>query len=90
MPDLWVISWFISQDKGEWRFLGQGVSSRVVCKFRHRDQRGPLIRLSLAEQSEIRFYFLVDQFSLSIHLWVISGGQFEIVSQDSGEFSGEG
>ena len=89
LSDFWIVSWFISQNEGERGFLGQGVSSGVVCEFCHWDKVGPLIGLSLAEQSEICFYFLVDPFSLPICLWMIGGRQFEIVSQDLGKFGGE-
>ena len=45
-------------------------------EFHHWDQTGPLIGLSLAEQLEIGFYFLVDPFCFSICLWVVCCGQF--------------
>ena len=74
LSDLQIFLGFISEDKAEWGPLGGQMSSRVVHEFCHWDKLGPLIRLSLAEHSEICFHFLVYSLGFSISLWVIGGG----------------
>ena len=74
LSDLQIFSGFISEDEAEWRPLGGRMSSQVVRKFCHWDKFRPLIRLSLAEHSEICFHFLVYSLGFSVGLWVIGSG----------------
>ena len=64
----WVVSWLISENEAEQRFLCGRVSGRVMRKFRHWNECRPLIRLSLAEHPKICFYFLIDSFCFPIHV----------------------
>ena len=48
---------------------------------------GPFPQVVGAKDMEISFDFLVGWFSLSISLWVICGGEFDIIVEESSQFS---
>ena len=43
----------------------------------------------MGKDAEVGFEFLIDPLRLSIHLWVIGGGEGDIVFQKMGKFSSE-
>ena len=53
-----------------------------MCKFGMENVFGPGSRVASAEDSEICFNFLVYSFGLPIRLWVISGGEGEVVFEE--------
>ena len=61
-----------------------------MCEFCHWNEVSPFIGLSLAEYMEIGFYFLVYSFCLPICLWMVSSGEFVVISKDAGKFCSEG
>ena len=62
----------------------------VVLEFGGREEIKPGSRVVGTKDAEIRFYFLVGAFGLSIGLRVICGGEFDIILEESGQFSSEG
>ena len=50
----------------------------------------PFLRVVGAEDVEVCFNFLICSFCLSIRLRVIRGGEFDIVVEESCQFSGKG
>ena len=62
----------------------------VVCKFGMRDVFNPCDWVISAVHPQVGFDFLVHTFSFSIGLWVISGGEGKVISEDSSEFFCEG
>ena len=61
-----------------------------MSKFGVGDHLGPCGRGVATEDAEISLDFLVDTFCFSIRLRVVSGGEGEIVSEESSEFFGKG
>ena len=61
----------------------------VVLEFSGSKELGPLVGVIGTEDVEIGFYFLIGSFGLSVSLWMISSGKTNIVSEESGKFSGE-
>ena len=62
----------------------------VVLEFGCREEIKPGSRVVGAKDMEICFYFLIGAFGLSISLRVIRGGEFDIILEESGQFSSEG
>ena len=56
----------------------------VVLKFGGREEVNPVSRVVGAKDAEICLYFLVGAFCLSIRLRMVSGGEFDIVLEESG------
>ena len=50
----------------------------------------PFLRVVGTEDAKICFNFLIGSFSLSVSLWVICSGEFNIIVKESCQFSGEG
>ena len=74
LSEFWVISWFISEDETERRFMRRRMSCRVVREFGHWNEIRPLIGLSLAEHPKVHVHLLIDPFSFSVCLWMICSG----------------
>ena len=62
----------------------------VVCEFSVRDVFDPRGWVISAVHPQVGFDFLIHTFSFSIGLWVISGGEGKVISEDSSEFLCEG
>ena len=58
----------------------------VVCKFGVRDVFDPRSWVISAVHPQVGFDFLIHMFSFSIGLWVISGGEGKVISEDSSKF----
>ena len=63
---------FISHHEEEWQLVGDGVRAMIVGKFCEGNMLYPGSRIGAAEDPKVSFYFLVNMFSFSIGLWVIS------------------
>ena len=61
-----------------------------MCKFGVRDVFNPCSWVISAVHPQVGFNFLIHTFSFSIGLWVISGGEGKVISEDSSEFLCEG
>ena len=90
LSNFWIGTGFIAHHEREGGGIGDGMSGRVVCEFRHREEFGPFKRLVLRKDPEERFKFLVDPFGFTVSLWVVGGGEGNVVIQEMSEFSCEG
>ena len=61
-----------------------------MSKFHHGDQGRPFFRLVQGEQPQVGFQFLVYPFCFPISLWMIGGGEGNIVLEEMGKFLGKG
>ena len=59
-------------------------------KFGGREVIKPGFRVVGTKDAKIHFYLLIGAFRLSISLRVIGSGEFDIVLEESGQFSSEG
>ena len=59
-------------------------------EFGHGKEFGPFSRVSMAEDPKVSFEFLVYMFGFSVGLWMVGGGEGEVVFEESGEFPGKG
>ena len=55
-----------------------------MLKFSGREEIKPGLGIVGAKDAEIRFYFLVGVFRLSISLGVVGSGEFDVVPEESG------
>ena len=81
---------FVSHHEIEQRFIGNGVGAVVVCEFGVGNRFGPRCWVIATEDAEISVNFLVDSFSFTVGLWMISGGEGEVVMEEFSEFTSEG
>ena len=70
---------FISHHEIERGLTGDGVRAVIVGKFCVGDRFGPRCGIIAAEDTKVRFDFLVDSFSLAVRLGVVSGGEGEVI-----------
>ena len=63
--------------------------SRVVLEFGGREEVEPTFGVVGAEDMEICLDFLVGVLRLSVGLRVVGCGKFDVVLEESGQFSGE-
>ena len=61
-----------------------------MLEFGGGEELGPLVWVVCTESPEVSFNFLIGSFSVPISLGMISGGETDIVFEDSNEFSGKG
>ena len=62
----------------------------IVCKFSVGNVVSPRSRVTSTEYAKIGFDFLIYSFSLSIRLWMVSGGEGEVIFEEFSQFSSEG
>ena len=63
---------------------------RVVLELSGREEFRPASGVVGTKYSKVGFNLLIGSFSLSVGLWMIGGGEFNIVFEESGEFSSQG
>ena len=56
----------------------------VVLKFGSREEINPVSRVVRAKDAKICFYLLIGAFRLSIRLRMVSGGEFDVILEESG------
>ena len=61
---------------------------RIVLEFSSRKEFWPTSRIVGTKYPKIGFDLLIGSFRLSVGLWMIGGGEFNIVFEESSEFSG--
>ena len=61
---------------------------RIVLEFSSRKEFWPTLRIVGTKYLKIGFDLLIGLFCLSVGLWMIGGGEFNIVFEESSEFSG--
>ena len=61
-----------------------------MLKFGGRKEIKPGFRVVGTEDTKICFYFLIGVFRLSISLRVVGSGEFDIILEESGQFSSKG
>ena len=81
---------FISHHEIEWGFVCDGVRVVVVGKLCMGDLIGPGTRVGPAEDPKVCFNLLVDMFHFAIRLWMVGGGEREVVIEEFAKFLGEG
>ena len=54
------------------------------------DPFGPRCGIIAAKDSKVGFDFLIDPFRFAVGLWVIGGGEREVVVEEFSELSSEG
>ena len=81
---------FISEHQIEWRCSSGVMWGRVVLKLCSGKEVKPRFRTVGTKYAEVCFYFLVGTFSLSIGLWVVGGGEFDVILKESCQFTGKG
>lgn len=60
-----------------------GVSKTIMDEFCHVEMFAPRERVCSADYTEVGFKFLIQMFSLSISLRMISSGERDLVSENS-------
>ena len=81
---------FISHHEIERRLVGDRMGAVVVGEFSMGDRFGPRCGIIAAKDTKVGFDFLIDPFRFAVRLWVIGGGEREIVVEESSELSSEG
>ena len=66
------------------------MGNRVVLEFGRGEEFRPLVRVVCTKDLEIGFNFLISSFSLSISLGVVSGGEADVIFENSSKFPCEG
>ena len=80
---------FISHHEIEQRLVRDGVRVVVVGELHMGDLISPGTRVGPVEDPKVRFNFLVDTFCFAIRLWVVGGGEREVVVEEPAELLGE-
>ena len=81
---------FISHHEIEWGLVRNGVRAVVMGEFSVGDRFGPRCGIIAAKDTKVGFDFLIDPFGFAVRLWVIGGGEREVVVEEFSEFSGKG
>ena len=81
---------FISHHEIERRLVSDGMRAVVVGKFCVGYRFGPRCRIIAAEDAKVGFDFLIDPFRFAVGLWVIGGGEREVVVEEFSELSSKG
>ena len=81
---------FISHHEIEQRLISDGMGAVVVGEFSVGDRFGPRCGIIAAKDTKVGFNFLIDPFRFAIGLWVIGGGEGEVVVEEFSKFSGKG
>ena len=84
----WVCPRFLSKHEGEQRGLGRVMWGRIVLEFSGRKEFQPAPRIVGTEYSKIGFDFLIGLLCLSVGLWVVGSGKFDVTFEESSKFSG--
>ena len=66
---------FIANHEVKWRLIGDGMRAVIMSEFGVGDVISPGSGVISAEDSKVRFDFLVYPFSFSIRLGVVGSGQ---------------
>jgi hypothetical protein len=61
----------------------------VVDELGRSQELGPIMGVVGTKDPKIGFYFLIGSFGLAVGLRVISGGEMDIIMEDSSKLSGE-
>ena len=72
-------SWFIFKNEGKQQFVGSRVGGGVMREFSHREKVCPFLRVSIAKDTKVDFKLLVYALCFFISLWVVGGGEFEVI-----------
>jgi hypothetical protein len=59
----------------------------IICEFAEGEEFIPIILAFIRKNTYVLLHFLVDTFSLSISLWVISGGWGKFDPKETVKFS---
>ena len=70
---------FIAHYEREGGGVGNGMGGGVVCEFCHGQKFGPFRWLILGKDPKEGFQFLVNPFGFAIGLWVVGGGEGDVV-----------
>ena len=70
---------FISHHEIERRLVGDGMRAVIMSEFHVGDRFGPGCGVIAAEDAKVSFDFLVDSFCFTVGLWVIGGGEGEVI-----------
>jgi hypothetical protein len=81
---------FETHHEEEGGFSGYRMGAMIVGELRLGDQIGPCGGVVSTKDPEVGLDLLIDTFSFSVCLRVISGGKGEVVSEDLSEFFGKG
>ena len=60
---------------------------RIMLEFCGRKEFQPALRIVGTKYLKIGFDFLIGSFHLSISLWVVGGGEFDIIFEKLSKFS---
>ena len=61
-----------------------------MLEFSHGEEFQPASRVVGTKYPKIGFNLLIGSFRLSVSLWMVSGGEFDIVFEESSKFSSQG
>ena len=81
---------FISHYEIEWRLVGDRMRAVIVCKFGVGDLVCPGTRVGSAEDLKVHFNLLVDMFCFSVRLWVVCGGEGEVIVEEHSKLLSKG
>ena len=73
---------FIAHHEEEWRLVGDGVRVVIMGEFCKGNVLCPGSRIGATENPKVSFHFLVNTFSFSIGLRVISGGEGKLIAKE--------
>jgi hypothetical protein len=81
--------WYSSYQEFKGGEAGSGIGPGVVYELSHGQERGPVVLLEIAVDSEVLLQPLVGTFQLSVHLRVIRGADILRDVQLFAEFGGK-